>query len=184
MRWIIIAGLIFLLFIILVKMPVPVKVKIYLNAIDMKMYYSIKLINFKILVGKMELNSDGFCVQNTHDIFSKIDVKDKKKEGLFIKEVLNLLTISKFETYFLLGSENDASVTSMLSSIIYSVVVAVSEILASRYQCIHIYQNVYPRFGENVFEISLKSSAQISIDKIVTAKMIANKKHKENINGK
>lgn len=177
-------GLFLLLIFVILKLPIPVKIKLYANLEDMKMYYCVKLLGIKLLCGKIEIFEDNFCIQNTHDIFSKIDVKDKQKEGLFIQEVVRRIEVSKLNIYVSIGIKDDACAAHLLSSSLFAVLVAASEILLSKYDSIHISENIQTCFDKTQLEICTESSMQLSIDEIITAKMVANKKHKENMYGK
>lgn len=183
MRWIIIVLLIFVAIILILKYPVPIKIKIFINLYDMKAYYSIKVAWIKLLCGKTEIDEKQLSVQNTNDILAKIDDKKRKQEGLFVNEILKKIQIGKLEMYFNFGISTAQDISAIICGLTSIVMGMISAKAINKNKTAKVLQNVTLE-NQDILEATIYSTLTISVDEIVSCKIIANKKHKELSNGK
>ena len=184
MKIIVICGAIAIFLFLLFVFPMNIKLKFHIDAVKGKMFYSIKILGIKILIGTIFYHDGKIVVQNTNNLILMGDKEVRKKESLFIFQVIKQITISRLELYFDGGLESQPFVSSLVSGYIYSLFCGISAYIITRHPLSHINIKVNPTFNSTMLELSALSLLEISLLDIVVAKIKSQKQYKELKNGK
>ena len=181
----IICLIIFFVFIIII-FPFNIKGKLYLNLTELKMYYSIKSLSIKLLMGTTYFEEGKLIHQNPNDlIFIVSDDQDVQiKQNLFIREILKRLNITKIECYADIGIKLRPDISACIVGFIYSLISAVSALIVAKTTYAHVESRINYITDENKFDLIVSCVLEISIFDIIISKIIANNKHRENVIGK
>ena len=179
MRTFVIIGFIAILMILLFVFPMNIKLKFHIDAITGKIFYSIKILNIKILIGTIYFFDGRFVVQNTHNLILKDDKEIRKKEDIFLLQVIKQISISRLELYFDGGMVSSPAMLALVCGFVYSLFCGISAYTITRHPLSHINISVNSNFKQSILEISALSLLEISLLKIVVAKIKAKRIYKE-----
>ena len=171
------------LLVVLFIFPINAKVKIYINLIDLRAYYVVKILEIKLLCGMAMVEGTKFAFYNTHNKIIKEDKEKQKKEGLFIRQIIKHINAHKLDLYFEFGS-NDASLSALVSGYAQLFFSALCAFTLAQNKYVHVFESVVTNCQTQTCEAAFQLVIGISIFKIIKAKIIANKMHKENVSGK
>lgn len=137
-------------------------------------------------MGTCGIEEGKFYYQNPNDMIVVIsDNKEEQiKQGLFIKELLKRLNITKIESYVDIGIKDRPDLSACTAGLIYSAFCVASALILAKTNYGHVNLKVNYINNQNAFSVTSSCVLEISILDIIISKIIANNKHKENSVGK
>ncbi|MBQ8468774.1 MAG: hypothetical protein IJ542_03345 [Clostridia bacterium] len=172
-----------ILLMVLLIFPMHAKLKVHINVLTLVCEYSLKVLNIKLLCGRVSIKEGEFVILNSHNKLFSGTKERQKKQGLLIKNLLSRLTISRIEVYFELGLKNYAAMA-IACGFFQSLFSSLLAMTITNNPCVHIIESVSPNFSGEQCELTSQALLELSLLDIVRAKIKANKLHRENINGK
>lgn len=171
--------------IMVLSFPFKTRFMCHLNFIEMKGFYSLKIMKIKLLSGMIYINElKEFMIENSVDLISKS--YNKPFMRAFAKELINKINVKKIEIYFTGGFEDNSSNSAIVCGTVSSFVQTIYSYLSIVYDDVKLYEDVEPTFNENNLEVTFDGVISISFLKIIIAIIVAgftkNKYKKEKLN--
>ena len=166
-----------LLFFILLAYPIKAVAKIHINLVDLKAFYSIKVLFVKLLCGTTYIEDNQLIIQNTHNLFPPM--KEPKKQLLIIENILKRISIDTCHLYFCGGIKDNAYQTAMVCGYIQAITVALFCVLITKNNCINIFQDIDPQYNKDALDVTVKCVIEISILDVLAALIVSLFSYKE-----
>ncbi len=181
MKGILIVFFIILLGLLISILPFKIRLMSHINLIEAKGFYSLKILFFKILTGRVYMENGAVVAENSVNIISDKMNNDFMKK--LTKEILNQIEVKKIEIYFTGGFIDNSFASAILCGGISALIQTIYSFLSQRYDLVELHENVEPTFEENNLELTTDFVISISLFQIfisVLKSAFSSKKVKEN----
>ncbi|MBQ7452971.1 MAG: hypothetical protein IJS68_01740 [Clostridia bacterium] len=149
--------------------------------------YSIKLLFFKVLIGRCTFSlGDGFKIENVANNLPEDTKIHPHLASLYTEELLSHLVVAKLRIYFNFGIEDDADKTALVCGGMQAVSAGVIAWVLNNNRNATICQSIVPNFENSECEmtmlLSLKINLLLIIVSYIRSKKIYKKKYKGAVN--
>ena len=159
----------FIVFFILSILVFPFKIRImgHFNLVELVGVYSIKIMIFRILTGRIKYQDDKFKVENVANILENDTSGNYSK--ILIKSIANKLDIKKIELYFKAGFLDDSFASALVCGGASSIVQTIYSVLSQKYYNVKLYEDIDPTFCKDNFELTFDGVVKISLISLVVS---------------
>lgn len=171
MRNLLIVFFTIILFLLIIVLPIKTRFMAHFNLLAMKGFYSIKVLFFRILCGKIYIEGGKVKVSNLADAISGSYTSPFMQA--FAKKLLSKLDIKKMEIFFTGGFAENSFSSAMVCGSVSSMVRTLYSVLSQRYENVKLYENVSTTFGENNLELTFDIVITLSIFQIISSAVSA-----------
>lgn len=171
-----------LLLFVLLAYPIKAVAKVHINAINLKAFYSIKVLFIKLLCGTTYIEDNRLIIQNSHNFL--YNMKDTKKQMVITKNIVKRISVSKLQIYFCGGIKNNAYQTAIICGYAHGISSALISYLITKNNYINIYQDIDPQYNKDALDLTLKCVLEISLLDVFAALIDSKAKYKESQSGK
>jgi hypothetical protein len=165
----------FILTFVLLVLIFPFKTRFmcHLNVLKIKGFYSAKIWRIRFLCGKIYANENGEIItENSADMLSKNYNKTYFK--FLVKELAKSVDIKKIELFFTGGFAENSFSSAILCGSVSSSVQTLYSILTQKYDCVKLYEDIFPTFNHDNLEVTFDVVLSISFLKIILSIIKAN----------
>ena len=175
--WIfLIIAAIFILFVLTKK--IKINFKFHVNLINLKSYYSAKVLFIKVLCGTTYIEDDNLIIQNTHNMIYSSE-KDSDKQMIALMNITKKIIPSTTQIYFCGGIESNAYQTAMLCGFVNSISSIIIALLINSNPDITVFQDIDPIYESNALDLTIKCILKIRLLDVLVALMESAKQYKE-----
>ncbi len=178
-----VAFLVGLLLFLLLAYPFKINFKLHINFINLKSFYSLKVLFIKLLCGTTYIEQNNLIIQNTHNLVYNSS-KDAQKQMREMTNIAKKIEISKVQIFFTGGIEDNAYQTAMICGYMYAISSALISYIITTNPYVDIFQDIDPVYNKNALDLTAKCILKISILDILIALLESRKQFKENKDGK
>lgn len=183
MKSILIVFFIVTLLFLLLIFPFKIRFMTHFNFLKLKGFYSVKILNIKLLSGMIYRKNGEIKVENSADMFSGNMSKPFMKK--LIGELFNKLDVKKVEIFFTGGFAENSFSSAIMCGSVTSFVQTLYSILSQKYLNVKLYEDIAPTFKKDSLELTLDIVLSLNIFNIITSIIksnFANNKFKERKN--
>ena len=171
-----------LLLFVLLAYPIKAVAKVHINLVNLKAFYSIKVLFIKLLCGTTYIEENRLIIQNSHNLL--YNMKDTQKQMVIIKNIVKRISVSKLQIYFSGGIKNNAYQTAMLCGYAHAITSALFGFLITKNNYINIFQDIDPQYNKDALDITLKCILEISMLDVIGALIVSMFSYKEKLSDK
>ncbi len=161
MKGVLIVFFTLLLLIFLLILPFKVRMMGHFNLIEMKGFYSIKVLFIKILNGKIEFQNGKIIVDNSVNFLG--GKMNKRFARFLMKKLLASIDVKKLELYFTGGTAYNSFSSAMICGSMCSLVQTIYSFLSNKFDNVKLFEEISPTFNETNFELTFDACVAISL---------------------
>ena len=178
MKNILIVFFIVCFFIMILVFPFKVRCMGHFNILKLIGFYSLKIMNLKLINGRILFEDGKFEIQNSVNRIE--DGLSSSFSQNFTKQILSKIDIKKVELFFSGGIADNSFSSAIICGTVSAFIMSVYSIFSQKYENVKLYEDVDAKFGENNFEITFDIVVSISFISLIISALKANKlKNKE-----
>lgn len=155
----------------------------HFNLIELIGFYSLKVMKFKLLNGKMYYKNGKLYIQNSVNIIQ--EKLSKEFSQALTNEIKSKIEVKKVEIFFSGGIAENSFSSAIICGGVSSAIQSIYSYLSQTYYNVKLYEDVDTKFGEDNMELTFDFVVTISLILILISiiKAINNKREYVNENG-
>ena len=159
-------------------LPVKTTLKLHLNLLSNKGFYSVKVFFIKLLCGRAQLSDGVIEYENTNDMFFNSNM-DNRHLNLLLLELAKRINLNDFEIFLTFGVQQNAYITALVCGGVSGVLSAIVSFLRLKYKNMNQILDIDPNYKKDAFELTSTVTISINLLNVIIAWFKAKAKFKE-----